>query len=174
MFFSILYSIFLFLFFSFFTFGQSINDLIIQKVNKYRVQNKLVPYKVNEKAKPLNEQQLSYMSSTNTVPLDHSQKIKTSYPKTFNNFDERVNYVNRTGFNFFGENLYGAVYQGTVEQVASEIFNAWVNSPSHNKLLLDPYFTGIFVNYVIDDEFIIGSNVYTGDNYIFCVLTVCQ
>jgi uncharacterized protein YkwD len=166
--------LFLFIFISFIGFSQSLNTLIIQKVNRYRVQNHLKPLVVSDSAKILNVQQLNYMVETSTVPLDHTQKIKTVYPKTFNDFKDRVNYIYNNQYKYIGENLYGSVYEGDNDEVAETIFKSWVNSPSHNKLLLDPYFTGIFVNYVIDDEFIIGNNVYTGDNYIFCVLTVCQ
>jgi uncharacterized protein YkwD len=164
--------LFLFIFISFIGFSQSLNTLIIQKVNRYRVQNHLKPLVVSDSAKILNVQQLNYMVETSTVPLDHTQKIKTSYPKTFNTFTERINYIHKHGYNFVGENLYGAVYQGIPEQVSSEIFNAWVNSPTHNALLLDPNPTGIYVDCKITQRMVINDVVYSCCDFVYCVLTV--
>jgi uncharacterized protein YkwD len=161
-----------FIFVSFVGFGQSINSLIIQKVNKYRISNHLNPLVVSDSAKLSNQQQLKYMVETYTVPLDHTQKIKTSYPTTFKAFNERINYIHKYGYNFVGENLYGAVYQGTPEQVASEIFSAWVNSPRHNELLLNPNPTGIYVDYKITHRMVVNDVVYSCCDFIFCVLTV--
>ena len=162
----------LFIFISFVGFTQSLNTLIIQKVNKYRIQNHLKPLVVSDNAKLLNTQQLAYMVETSTVPLDHTQTLKTSYQKTFNTFTDRVNYVYKNGYNFVGENLYGAVYQGTPEQVSSEIFNAWVNSPTHNELLLSPNPTGIYVDCKITQRMVINDVVYYCCDFIFCVLTM--
>ena len=164
--------LFIFLFISFFSFGQSINQLIIQKVNKYRTQNHLPSLVVSNNAKLLNDQQLNYMVQTSTVPLDHTQKVKTDYPKTFNTFDDRVNYVYNYKNVYLGENLYGYKYEGTSEQVAESIFKAWVNSPTHNKVLLDPYPTSIYVNFEITQKMIVGNITYDCCDFIYCVLTV--
>jgi uncharacterized protein YkwD len=162
----------LFILVSFVGFGQSINTLIIQKVNKYRLDNHLKPLVVSDSAKISNQQQLNYMIETYTVPLDHTQKIKTSYPETFNTYSERIDYIHKYGYNFVGENLYGAVYQGTPEQVSSQIFNGWVNSPRHNELLLDTNPTGIYVDYRITDKMIVNGITYDCCDFIYCVLTV--
>ena len=97
----------IFIFVSFIGFGQSINDLIIQKVNKYRIQNHLKPLVVSDSARLLNTQQLTYMVETSTVPLDHTQKLKTSYQKTFNTFTDRVNYVYKFKYKY---KLYKIIY----------------------------------------------------------------
>jgi uncharacterized protein YkwD len=162
----------LFIFISFVGFTQSLSTLIIQKVNKYRVQNHLKPLVVSDSVKLFNCQQLNYMVETSTVPLDHTQKIKTSYPKTFNTFTERINYIHKYGYNFVGENLYGGVYEGTENQMAEIIFRAWVNSPPHNQLLLEPNPTGIYVDYRITDKMIVNGITYDCCNFIYCVLTV--
>lgn len=164
--------LFIFLFISFFSFGQSINQLIIQKVNMYRTQNNLPTLVVSSDAKLLNDQQLEYMVKTSTVPLDHTQKIKTSYPKTFNTFNDRVNYVYKYKFIYLGENLYGGVYEGTPEQVAETIFKAWVNSPLHNKLMLSPFPIGMYINYQITNKMIVDGITYECCDFIYCVLTV--
>ncbi len=164
--------LFIFLFISFLSLGQSINQLITQKVNKYRSQNNLSPLIVSKNAKLLNDQQLGYMVQTSTVPLDHTQKLKTNYPKTFNTFDDRVNYVYNHNFVYLGENLYGGVYDDTPEQVAESIFRAWVNSPTHNKVLLDPNPTSIYVNFEITQKMIVDNITYDCCDFIYCVLTV--
>ena len=162
----------IFIFVSFIGFGQSINDLIIQKVNKYRIQNHLKPLVVSDSARLLNTQQLTYMVETSTVPLDHTQKIKTSYQKTFNTFTDRVNYVYKFKYKYVGENLYGAVYEGTEEQVAETIFKSWVKSPLHNAVLLDPNPTGIYVDYQITQRMVVNGIVYACCDFIYCVLTI--
>lgn len=164
--------LFIFLFISFFSFGQSIDQLIIHKVNNYRTQNNLPTLVVSSDAKLLNDQQLDYMVQTSTVPLDHTQKIKTSYPKTFNTFNDRVNYVYKYNFVYLGENLYGGVYEGTPEQVAETIFSAWVNSPLHNKLMLDPTPSSLYINYQITNKMIVDGTTYECCDFIYCVLTV--
>jgi uncharacterized protein YkwD len=127
---------------------------------------------VSDSAKISNQQQLNYMVETYTVPLDHTQKIKTSYPATFNTYSERINYIHKYDYNYVGENLYGAVYKGTPEEVSTEIFNAWVNSPRHNELLLDSNPTGIYVDYRITDKMIVDGVTYICCDIIYCVLTV--
>jgi uncharacterized protein YkwD len=164
--------LFLFIFISFIGFSQSLNTLIIQKVNKYRVQNHLKPLVVSDSAKILNVQQLNYMVETSTVPLDHTQKIKTTYPKTFNDFRDRVNYIYNNKYNYVGENLYGAVYEGDKDEVAETIFKSWVNSPSHNEILLDPNPTGIYVDYRITHKMIVNNITYDCCDFIYCVLTI--
>ena len=71
-----------------------------------------------------------------------------------------------------GENLYGYKYEGTSEQVAESIFKAWVNSPTHNKVLLDPYPTSIYVNFEITQKMIVDNITYDCCDFIYCVLTV--
>ncbi len=161
-----------FIFVSFIGFSQSINTLLVQKINKYRIQNHLKPLVVSDNAKILNDQQLNYMVETSTIPLDHTQKLKTSYPKTFNTFNDRVNYVYKYNFVYLGENLYGGVYEGTPEQVAETIFRAWVNSPLHNKLMLDPFPNGMYINYQITNKMIVDGITYECCDFIYCVLTV--
>lgn len=161
-----------FIFVSFIGFSQSINTLLVQKINKYRIQNHLKPLVVSDSAKALNDQQLGYMVETSTIPLDHTQKLKTSYPKTFNTFNDRVNYVYKYNFVYLGENLYGGVYEGTPEQVAETIFRAWVNSPLHNKLMLDPFPIGMYINYQITNKMIVDGVTYVCCDFIYCVLTV--
>lgn len=161
-----------FIFVSFIGFSQSINTLLVQKINKYRIQNHLKPLVVSDSAKILNDQQLNYMVETSTIPLDHTQKLKTSYPKTFNTFNDRVNYVYKYNFVYLGENLYGGVYEGTPEQVAETIFRAWVNSPLHNKLMLDPFPSGMYINYQITNKMIVDGVTYECCDFIYCVLTV--
>ena len=161
-----------FIFVSFIGFSQSINTLLVKKINKYRIQNHLKPLVVSDSAKILNDQQLNYMVETSTIPLDHTQKLKTSYPKTFNTFNDRVNYVYKYNFVYLGETLYGGVYEGTPEQVAETIFRAWVNSPLHNKLMLDPFPNGMYINYQITNKMIVDGITYECCDFIYCVLTV--
>ena len=160
-----------FIFVSFVGFTQSINTLLFQKINNYRTENNLNPLVLSEDAKLLNSQQLDYMVETSTVPLDHTQKLKTSYPKTFNTFNDRVNYVYNYNFVYLGENLYGGVYEGSPEQVAETIFRSWVNSPSHNKLMLNPSPSGMYVNYQITHRMIVDGVTYVCCDIIYCVLT---
>ena len=87
-----------FVFISFIGFGQSINTLLVQKINRYRIQNHLKPLVVSDSAKLLNNQQLNYMVETSTIPLDHTQQLKTSYPNTFITFNDRANYVYNYNF----------------------------------------------------------------------------
>ena len=161
-----------FVFISFIGFGQSINTLLVQKINRYRIQNHLKPLVVSDSAKLLNDQQLNYIVETSTIPLYHTQKLKTSYPKTFITFNDRANYVYNYNFIYLGENLYGGVYEVTTEQVAETIFRAWVNSPLHNKLMLDPFPSGMYINYQITNKMIVDGITYICCDFIYCVLTV--
>jgi uncharacterized protein YkwD len=162
----------LFIFISFVGFTQSLNTLITQKVNKYRIQNHLKPLVVSDSAKLLSTQQLNYMVETSTVPLDHTQKLKTSFTQTFNTFTDRVNYVYKFQYKYVGENLYGAVYEGTEEQVAEDVFKSWVKSPLHNSVLLDPNPTGIYVDHQITQRMVVNGVVYACCDFIYCVLTI--
>jgi hypothetical protein len=57
------------------------------------------------------------MVETSTVPLDHTQTLKSSFGRTFNSFDDRVNFVLTEPYEYVGENLIGIVYDNTNEPV---------------------------------------------------------
>jgi len=157
-----------------FSFTPNINDLLYQKINNYRLQNGLSPLVVSQNAKIVNDQQLKYMIETSTVPLDHSQLIETKYGHTFSTFQERINYVYNDSYIYFGENLIGMVYENTPEFIAEQIFQLWVQSPSHNELMLSVQPTGFFINYKISNKIIVDGILYDKYKIIYCVLTTMK
>ena len=56
--------LFIFISISFFFFSQTVDQLIIKKVNEYRKENQLPPLCYSEKAKIANKQMLNYMVET--------------------------------------------------------------------------------------------------------------
>lgn len=164
--------IFVLLFFiSFNGFCQSINDYLYQKINHYRKSLGLNELFVDQRAKVFNTQQLNYMIQTSTVPMDHSQKIKTKYPKTFNTFLDRVNYVYKNKYEYVGENLVSLLYEGSDEYIADKIFNLWINSPTHKEIILSYEPEGFYINFGVSTKLKTPTTEITGVNIIYCVLT---
>ena len=162
--------IFIFVFFPFF--GQNVDQLIIKKVNEYRKENLLPPLCYSEKAKIANKQMLNYMVETSTIPLDHSQKIQTSNPKTFDNFIDRINYVYNFDYICVGENLCTFIKPSTDEECAIMVLNVWKNSPPHNKLLLSSQYDGICVGSKTSNKITQGGITYINGEIFYCVLTM--
>jgi uncharacterized protein YkwD len=164
--------IFILLFFiSFNSLPQSISDCLYKKINHYRKTLGLNELYVDERAKVFNDQQLKYMIETSTVPLDHSQKIKTKYPKTFNTFLDRVNYVYKNKYEYVGENLVSLLYEGSDEYIANKIFNLWINSPTHKEIILSYEPEGFYINFGISTKLKTPTTEITGVKIIYCVLT---
>lgn len=161
----------LFIFSSLLTLAQNISELLYVKINKYRKDHNLNELVVSDKAKVANTQQLNYMVKTSTVPLDHSQKIKTIFPKTFSTFTERMDYVYQNDYYYVGENLIAFFYEGSDERIAEKIFTSWVNSYSHNEVLLSNKPTGFYINYQITTKLITPTTEFEGAKIIYCVLT---
>lgn len=108
------------------SFSQNINELLYLKINNYRKELGLKKLVIENKAKIANDQQLKYMVETSTVPLDHTQTLKSSYGRTFNSFDDRVDFVLTEPYEYIGENLIGIVYDNT--NLSSIINNLIVNN----------------------------------------------
>lgn len=162
-----------FVLFFFVTIGlsQSINDHLYKKINDYRKSLGVHELFVDNRAKVFNDQQLNYMIQTSTVPLDHTQKIKTKYPKTFNTFVDRVNYIYKDDYEFVGENLISIFYEGNDEEIAEKIFNLWLASPSHNLGMISKKPVGFYINYRVSNKLITPSTEIDGAKILYCVLT---
>jgi hypothetical protein len=166
-------TIFLILSLLFVTFvnSQTINDLLYIKINKYRKENNEKELIVCNEAKIANTQQLDYMISTSTVPLDHTQKIQTNNDKTFKSFDERIEYIYGDNYEYVGENLIGLYYDETKTEMADKIFTLWKNSPGHNVVMLSDEPECFYINSEISNKIIVNDFEYLGDKIIYCVLT---
>ena len=151
--------------------SQTINDLLYVKINKYRKENNEKELVVCDKAKIANTQQLEYMLTTSTVPLDHTQKTQTSYKKTFNTFDERIEFIYGDGYKYVGENLIGLYYDKTKNEMADEILTLWKNSPGHNEVLLSDEPVCFYINSKVSNKMIVNGFEYLSDGFIYCVLT---
>ena len=162
-----------FIFFFFVSIGlsQSINECLYKKINNYRKSLGVPELFVDDRAKIFNDQQLNYMIQTSTVPLDHTQKIKTKYPKTFNTFVDRVNYIYKDNYEFVGENLVSTFYEGSEEEISEKIFKVWLNSPSHNLGMISEKPVGFYINYAVSNKLITPSMEIDGAKIIYCVLT---
>ena len=151
--------------------SQTINDLLYVKINKYRKENNQKELVVCEKAKISNTQQLEYMISTSTVPLDHTQITETKYGKTFNSFNERIDYIYGDGYKYVGENLIGLYYDKTKNEMVDEIFNLWKNSSGHNEVMLSDEPVCFYINSKVSNKMIVNGFEYLSDGFIYCVLT---
>ena len=164
----------LILFLFFFSFGltQTLNELVIKKINNYRKEYGLPSLVYAPEAKLANDQMLNYMTQTCTVPLDHSQRIPTSFPVTFETFQERYEYLYKnTSCIALGENICSFVDLKTDEERANKIIDLWKNSQSHNALLLTLRFTGICVSNKTTNKIIVDGITFN-DKIRYCVLTV--
>ena len=153
------------------SFGQNINELLYLKINNYRKKHDLKTLVVEKNAKVANDQQLNYMFETSTVPLDHTQLLKSSYVSTFNSFEDRVHFVCAESFEYIGENLIGIIYENSIEITAEQIFQYWVKSPTHNQLMLSTEPTGFYINYKISNKIIVDGVTFDKYKIIYCVLT---
>lgn len=161
----------LFLFFFSFGLAQTLNELVIKKINNYRGEYGLPSLVYSPEAKLANDQMLNYMLETSTLPLDHSQKIPTSFPVTFQTFQERYKYLYNDERVSLGENLCSFIDLKTNEERANMIINLWKNSPSHNALMLSLNYVGICVGNGTTNKTIINDMVYNNKTR-YCVLTL--
>jgi uncharacterized protein YkwD len=159
------------LFVYFFSYTQDINKLLYKKINDYRKSNNLPELTVCDQAKIGNTQQLNYMVETSTVPLDHTQKIETSYGETFNSFEDRINSIYGKNYNYVGENLIGLCYDETNDKITNKILTLWENSPGHNEILLSEEPKCFYINYKITNKIIVNQVEYINNKIIYCVLT---
>jgi len=166
-------TILIFIFFIFFhSFGQTVNDLIIKKINQYRKEYGLTPLKYSAEAKLANTQMLTYMVETSTMPFDHSQKLQSSFGQTFDNFTDRITYLYGYNYNYIGENLCTFDDKKTDEERANRVLEIWKNSPSHNALLLDTKYDGVCVGSKISNTIYYGDVFYQNNPTFYCVLTM--
>jgi uncharacterized protein YkwD len=166
-------SLSIFLFFIFFhSFGQTVNDLIIKKVNQYRKEYGLSPLKYSPQAKLANSQMLTYMVETSTMPFDHSQKLQSSFGKTFDNFTDRIVYLYGNNFNYIGENLCTFDDKKTDEERANRVLEIWKNSLPHNALLLSLKYDGVCVGSKVSNTIYYGDVFYQNNPTFYCVLTM--
>jgi uncharacterized protein YkwD len=161
-----------FLFIFSFSFGQKVNELIIKKINLYRKQNGIPELVYESKAKLANDQMLNYMIETSTLPLDHSQRITSSFPTTFQTFIERITYLYQYNYTYIGENLCSFIDLKTDEEKANKVLELWKNSPKHNELMLNPKYDGLCVGSKTSNKIIIDGVTYDDDRIFYCVLTV--
>jgi uncharacterized protein YkwD len=140
--------------------AQSLNQRIMNKINEYRILNGITPLVYEPKAKKANDQMLNYMIETATLPLDHAQRIPTSFPTTFENFIERITYLYEYKYEYIGENLCSYSDLTNDEDRADEALSLWKNSKSHNELLLNAKYTGFCVGNQVLDSIIINSITY--------------
>lgn len=164
--------LFLFLFFFSFSFSQKVNDLIIKKINNYRKENGLLSLVYAPEAKLANDQMLNYIIETSTVPLDHSQRIPTSFAQTFETFIDRITYLYQYNYTYIGENLCSFDDLKTDEERANKVLLLWKNSPKHNALMLSPKYDGFCVGSKTSDKIIIDGITYDDSPTFYCVLTV--
>lgn len=161
----------LFLFLSVFSFSQTkLDSLILVEVNNYRLKNNLSQLVIDKRLKPLVVQHLKYMVETNTLPLDHSQKLNTKYQKKFNNFTERCDYILKEDYTYVGEVCVVAIEESDLNNMAKKIVTLWINSPSHNEALLKSYIEGVYVNTSKSNMYITNNGDVFKDSYIYCTL----
>jgi uncharacterized protein YkwD len=153
------------------SFSQTINDLLYVKINKYRKENGVNELTICDKAKIANTQQLNYMVITSTVPIDHTQKIQTNFGKTFNSFDERIEFIYGLQYEYVGENLIGLEYEGTKNIMSEKIITLWKNSPGHNEVLLSDEPVCFYINSKISNKIIINGYEHLSNGFIYVVLT---
>ena len=151
--------------------AQTLNQRVMNKINEYRASYGITPFAFEPKAKKANDQMLNYMIETSTVPLDHTQRIPSSFPKTFESFDDRVNYIYDKKFICIGENICSFADLKTDEERAEKIVTLWKNSVSHNALLLSLRFTGMYVGNQLSNQLIV-DNFYFYEPIRYVVLTV--
>jgi len=161
-----------FLFIFSFSFGQKVNELIIKKINLYRKQNGIPELVYESKAKLANDQMLNYMIETSTLPLDHSQRITSSFPTTFETFIDRITYLYQYNYTYIGENLCSFRDLKTDEERANKVLELWKNSPKHNELMLNPKYDGLCVGSKTSNKIIINGVTYDDGQIFYCVLTV--
>lgn len=153
------------------SFSQTINDLLYVKINKYRKENGVKELIICNKARIANTQQLNYMIITSTVPLDHTQRIETNFGKTFDSFDERIEFIYGLNYEYVGENLIGLEYEGTKNIMSEKIITLWENSPSHNEVLLSDEPVCFYINSKISNKIIIDGYEHFSNGFIYVVLT---
>jgi len=142
--------------------AQTLNERVMKKINEYRTSFGISPLVYEPKAKKANEQMLNYKIETSTMPMDHSQRIPTSYPQTFETFADRIYYLYEYNYNYIGENLCTFGDLSTDEERANMIMTLWKNSIPHNELLLSLRYTGFYVDTRVSNTLIINGKTLGG------------
>lgn len=128
-------NLFILLLFPLSCFSQTkLDTLIFNKVNVYRASQCLNKLEWNSNLCKVASNQSDYMSKSGH--LFHEQVLSDSiYFKVTPNFADK--FFN-CGFSkcHVGENL-GVSFSNDVDTIATEIMFAWIDSPEHNKVLLD-------------------------------------
>jgi uncharacterized protein YkwD len=140
------------------------------EVNNYRVKNNLSLLVIDKRLKPLVTQHLNYMVESHTLPLDHSQKLNTKYPKKFNDFTERCDYILKEDYTYVGEVCVVAIEESDLNILAKKIVTLWINSPSHNEALLKSYIKGAYVKTSKSNMYVTNNGDVFKDKYIYCTL----
>ena len=137
---------------------------LFNMINKYRYEISIRQLKWDNKVYEVSKDQSLYMSKTDNCT--HDQQAETG---DFSNFDMKLfkDKYDRKGIDTdiytIGENCYIGydVFNSTNHQIAKRVFNAWVNSPPHNEMLLDNDFFFGSVRALIKN-----GNVYSSFNCI--------
>ncbi len=137
---------------------------LFNMINKYRYEISIRQLKWDNKVYEVSKDQSLYMSKTDNCT--HDQQAENG---DFSNFDMKLfkDKYDRKGIDTdiytIGENCYIGynVFNSSNHQIAESVFNAWVNSPPHNEMLLDNDFFFGSVRVLIKN-----GNVYSSFNCI--------
>jgi len=150
-----------------------INSLIIQEINKYRVENGLCEVEYDSRADSSAKYHSGYLAKLGMITHYQEDSLE-GYDTLYTDIDNRMAKYGITNYWVMGENI-AIVYDSVQVSRASLIrqtVEGWKNSPSHNRVMLDPNIKKIGVNYTIGNH---KSEYYedfeTGDIYLSRVET---
>jgi len=121
-----------------------LDSLLLNKINNYRSSKGLNSLIWNDSLYSVADNQSEYMFLTNEIL--HNQKMYDSTilksflpePIFINRF---LKHINPNIFRMVGENLVSHKLESynniNLDSLSNELLLSWINSPSHNKLLLD-------------------------------------
>lgn len=137
---------------------------LFNMINKYRYEISIRQLEWDNRVYEVSKDQSLYMSKTDNCTHDQQEENGD-----FSNFDMKLfkDKYDRKGIDTdiytIGENCYIGynVFNSSNHQIAESVFNAWVNSPPHNEMLLDTDFIFGSVRVLIKY-----GNVYSSFNCI--------
>lgn len=140
----------------------SLDSLIFNKVNEYRLENCLSPLKWSKPAQEVAKNQAEYCSRVKYVLHDQTDssandsvfQIEPIFEKRFTKYgisDTSKNWV-------FAENLLVNVdttssHNKSYEEIASETIESWKTSPEHNRMMLIPELEFAAIAHIISDGY---------------------
>ena len=129
-----------------------INDILINQINIYRAENCLPALSYDSRADSSSLYHCKYIAELGVVT--HYEEDSINGIPMLKEIDNRLAAFGLVNYWVIGENIAGIFDTISLsrDSLVTLVINGWKNSPSHNRMLLNPHITKIGVNMVRGDH----------------------